>query len=124
MSSATIPGRIALRRLRCAANQGEPPTATVLLVDVSISLNLAAVAQSDAYADVVDLADLASFIRESVAAQPRRLLETIAAHAAIGVLERYPAVERVRLSVIKPEPSGLDAAEESATVRLSRPSIP
>ena len=100
--------------------QGDPPSATLLLVDVSIRLDLTAVAESDAYADVVDLADLAAFVRESVAAQRRRLLETIAVHAARGVLQRYPAVDRVRLRVIKPEPAGLDAADESVTLRLTR----
>ena len=120
MSSKRLPGSIALRGLRCDATQGDPPSATLLLVDVSIRLDLTAVAESDAYADVVDLADLAAFVRESVAAQPRRLLETIAVHAARGVLRRYPAVDRVRLRVIKPEPAGLDAADESVTLRLTR----
>ena len=58
--------------------------------------------------------------RQSVAAQPRRLLETIAVHAARGVLARYAAVQEVRLRVVKPEPAGLDAAEESVELRLSR----
>src|SRR5947208_12630470 len=120
MTSKELPGRIALRGLRCTATQGDPPSATLLLVDISIRLDLMAVAESDAYADVVDLADLAAFVRESVAAQPRRLLETIAVHAARGVLARYTAVYEVRLRVIKPEPAGLDAAEESVEVRLSR----
>ncbi len=115
-----IPGRVALRGLRCSATQGDPPAATLLLVDVSIEIDLSAVAESDAYADVVDLSDLAESVRQAVAAQPRRLLETIAVHAAHGVLARYAAVQDVRLRVIKPEPAGLDAAEESVEVRLSR----
>jgi dihydroneopterin aldolase len=115
-----IPGRVALRGLRCCATQGDPPAATLLVVDVSIEIDLSAVVESDAYADVVDLADLAASVRQTVAAQPRRLLETIAVHAARGVLARYAAVHKVRLRVIKPEPSGLDAAEESVEVRLSR----
>jgi dihydroneopterin aldolase len=89
-------------------------------VDVSIVIDLAAVAESDAYADVVDLADLAASVRQAVAAEPRRVLETIAVHAARGVLARYPLVGEVQLRVIKPEPAGLDAAEESVEVRLSR----
>jgi 7,8-dihydroneopterin aldolase/epimerase/oxygenase len=115
-----IPGRVALRGLRCSATQGDPPAGTLLLVDVSIEIDLSAVAESDAYADVVDLADLAESMRRAVAAQPRRLLETIAVHAARDVLARYAAVHKVRLRVIKPEPAGLDAAEESVEVRLSR----
>ena len=113
-------GRVALRGLRCPATQGNPPVATLLLVDIAIDLDLAAVATSDAFADVVDLADLAASVRESVAARPRMLLETIAVHTARGVLARYPMVEQVRLRVIKPEPEGLDALEESVEVALSR----
>jgi dihydroneopterin aldolase len=89
-------------------------------VDVSIEIDLSTVVDSDAYADVVDLADLAESMRQAVAAQSRRLLETIAVHAARDVLARYAAVRKVRLRVIKPEPAGLDAAEESVEVRLSR----
>jgi dihydroneopterin aldolase len=115
-----IPGRVALSGLRCSATQGDPPAATLLMLDVSVELDLSAVEQSDAYADVVDLADLAASLRQAVAAQPRRLLETIAVQAARAVLARYPAVQRVRLRVIKTEPAGLDAKEESVQVRLSR----
>jgi dihydroneopterin aldolase len=117
-----IPGRFALRGLRCSATQGDPPAATLLLVDVGIEIDLSAVVESDAYADVVDLTDLASSLRQAVAAQPRRLLETIAVHAARAVLARYAAVYDVRLRITKPEPAGLDAAEESVEVRLSRAS--
>src|SRR5438552_18629995 len=115
-----MPGRVALRGLRCSATQGEPPAATLLLVDVSIEIDLSAVEQTDAYADVVDLSDLAVTMRQAVAAHPRRLLETIAGHAARGVLARYADVYDVRLRVVKPQPAGLDAAEESVEVRLSR----
>ena len=111
---------VALRGLRCSATQGDPPAATLLLVDVGIEIDLAAVAESDAFADVVNLADLAESVRQSVAARPYRLLETIAVHAARGVLARYATVHEVRLRVIKPEPVGLDAADESVEVRQVR----
>jgi dihydroneopterin aldolase len=114
-----LPGRVALRALRCHATQGDPPSAVVLLVDVEIRLDLTAVANTDAYADVVDLADLALSVREAIAEKPRRLLESLAVHAARTVLQRYPNLYEVRLRVIKPEPAGLDAAEESAEVRLN-----
>jgi dihydroneopterin aldolase len=48
------------------------------------------------------------------------LLETIAVHAARGVLQRYAMVQQVQLRVIKPNPAGLDAAEESVQIALSR----
>src|SRR5215510_13338640 len=114
-----LPGRVALRGLRCDAAQGDPPSAVVLLVDVEIRLDLKAVANTDAYEDVVDLNNLALSVREAIAEKPRRLLESLAVHAASTVLQRYPNVYEVHLRVIKPEPAGLDAAEESVEVRLN-----
>jgi dihydroneopterin aldolase len=108
---STVPGRIELRGLRCSNG---------LLVDVSVGLDLSAVAESDAYADTVDLADLAQTLREALAA-PFLLLETAAVHAARAVLQRYVSVTDVELRVGKPEPDGLDAAEEAVGVRLVRP---
>jgi len=88
------------------------------MVDVRIELDLSRVAESDAYADVVDLTDLAAAVREVLAARPRLLLETLAVQAARDVLRRFPSVKAVSLRVSKPEPAGMDAAEESVEVRL------
>jgi dihydroneopterin aldolase len=115
-----VPGTIALRGLRCSALQGDPPGSTRLVVDVSIDFDLAAVADSDSYDDVVDLADLAETVREDVAGPPRLLLETIAVHVARGVLRRYGMVDAVRVRVVKPEPPGLEADEECVELRLAR----
>ncbi len=90
-----------------------------LLLDVSVGLDLSAVAESDAYADTVDLAELAQTLREALAA-PFLLLETAAVHSARAVLQRYVSVTDVELRVRKPEPDGLDAAEEAVSVRLAR----
>jgi dihydroneopterin aldolase len=89
-------------------------------VDVSIDLDLARVAETDAYADTVDISALADTIREVMLGPPPLLLETLAVHAARQVLQQYPPVLEVRLRVAKPEPAGLDAAEEAVSVRLSR----
>ena len=118
MQSSEVRGRVALTGLRCPATQGNPPESTLLLVDIAIELDLAAVATSDAFDDVVDLADLAAFVRQRVAEHPQMLLESIAVRTARGVLERYPMVERVQLRVLKPEPAGLDAESESVELAL------
>ena len=76
--------------------------------------------QSDSYADVVDLADLATAVREIVGGPPRLLLETVAVDVARLVLDRYPSVSRVTLRLAKPEPPGLDTAEEVVEVALDR----
>jgi dihydroneopterin aldolase len=107
-----VPGTLALHGLRC----GE------LSVDVLAELDLERVAETDAYADTVDIAALAETLREVLLGPPRLLLETMAVHAARLVLERYPLVQEVRLRVAKSEPAGLDAAEEAVSVRLVRDS--
>ena len=108
----SVPGRIELRGLRCSNG---------VLVDLSVGLDLSAVAESDAYADTVDLADLAATVRQAVAIPPRLLLETAAVHAARAVLQHYPMLDQVELRLAKPEPPGLEAAEEAVSVRLTRP---
>jgi len=115
--------RVELRGLRCAgrhADQGADEAAQVFLVDVSIEIDLAAVAVSDSYADVVDLADLAATVREVVGGPPRLLLETVAVHAARRVLEHYAPVQRVQLRLARPDPPGLDADEEAVELKLDR----
>lgn len=118
-----VPGRVTLGRLRCSGRHGGPRAGDadqLFFVDVSVELDLGPVARSDAYADVVDLADLATTVRQIVSGPPRLLLETVAVHAARLVLERYPRVSRVWLRLAKPEPAGLDAAEEAIEVTLDR----
>ena len=43
-----VVGRIGLHGLRCVATQGDPPVGNQLSVDVTIQLDLTAVAESDA----------------------------------------------------------------------------
>jgi len=110
-----------LRGLKCPGRHGEARSDQTYVVDVAIEMDLAAVAESDAYADVVDLADLAHTVRQSVAAPPRLLLETVAVHTARLVLERYSLAHSVALRIASPNPHGLDAAEEAVSLRLDRP---
>ena len=113
-------GRIELRGLRCSGAHGDPPVEARLIADVSVELDLSAVADSDAYADTIDLADLAATVRDCVAAPSRLLLETVAVHAAGEVLQRFGRVNEVRLRLAKPDPPGLEAAEEAVEVALAR----
>lgn len=90
------------------------------MADIALEIDLQPVSLSDSYADVVDLAALAACVRETVSAPPRLLLETLTVHAARLVLDRFPSVLKVRLRLAKPEPPGLDAAEEAVEVTLDR----
>jgi dihydroneopterin aldolase len=116
------PGFVEIRQLRCQGRVGETDALETLLVDVGIALDLGPVASSDAYEDVVDLSALAATVRAMVARKPWLLLETVAVQTARAILHEYPSVASVRLRVAKPEPPGLDAAEESVELTLQRDS--
>lgn len=118
-----IAGRVELRQLSCSGRHGDTGDGGAeqhFFVDVTIELDLSPVALSDAYADVVDLADLARTVREVIGGTPRLLLETVAVHVVRQVLELYPTVRQVRLRLARPDPPGLGAAEEAVEVTLDR----
>jgi 7,8-dihydroneopterin aldolase/epimerase/oxygenase len=119
----SVPGQVMLRGLRCRGRHGDLAATAVerlFVVDVALDVDLGPVSESDSYADVVDLADLAAAVREIIGGPPRLLLETVAVDVARLVLKRYPSVSRVSLRLAKPEPPDLDAAEEVVEVALDR----
>ncbi len=116
-------GTVELRGLRCYGRHGNPEgdeTPRAFVVDVGIEVDLEAVSMSDSYDDVVDLAALATTLRDVVGGAPRQLLETVAVRAAQRVLEDYAMVQRVSLRLARPDPPGLDALEEAVQVVLPR----
>lgn len=117
-----ILGSVQLRGVRCprAATQ-EVGQSTLLLADVSVQVDLRAVAEQDDLEGGVDFAALASVVKEAVAAEARELLEAAAVSVADAVLGRFPSVAEVWLRLAKPNPPGLDAAEEAVELRLTRP---
>jgi dihydroneopterin aldolase len=58
---------------------------------------------SDDLDDTVDYRKLAALVREVFAGPERLLLEGLAGAVADGVMERFPAVEGVRVRVRKPD---------------------
>ena len=74
-----------------------------LFLDISLDLDFAAAAASESVEDTVDYAALADEMEALVVAGRFRLLETLVERCAEQVLERHPAVERVRVTVHKPE---------------------
>ena len=59
--------------------------------------------ETDRIEDTVDYRKLAALVREVFAGEERLLLEGLAGSIADGIMERYPAVERVRVRVRKPD---------------------
>ncbi len=76
--------------------------------------------ETDRIEDTVDYRRLAALVREVFAGPERLLLEGLAGAVADGIVERFPAVERVRVRVRKPDVV-LDPPVEFAAVVVERP---
>ena len=106
-----LPGRISIRGLRCRGRQGPTPTDQQQLHDYLVDVVVS-----------VDIADLATCVRDEVARRPRVLLERVAADVARAVIERFERVDAVGVKIEKPEPASLDAAAEAVEITISRSS--
>ena len=118
-----LPGRIFIRGLRCQGRQGPTPADQQhvhdYLVDIAVSVDIADAVARDDLAAALDIAELASCVRDEVARRPRVLLERVAADVARAVIERFERVAEVRVTIEKPQPDGLDAAAEAVEVSLT-----
>src|SRR5437867_7040926 len=122
---SALPGRILIRGLRCRGRQGPAPAdqqqAHDYLVDVALSVDIANAVARDELAAAVDIAEVASCVRDEVARRPRVLLERMASDVARALLQRFERLTEVRVKVEKPEPGGLDASAEAVEVTIARP---
>lgn len=119
-----LPGRIIIRGLRCRGRQGptsaDQEHAQDYLVDLELALDVADAAGQDDLAAALDIAKVASIVRDEVARRPRVLLERMTADVAHVLLEQFDQVTEVRVKVEKPEPRGLDAAAEAVELTILR----
>ena len=119
-----LPGRIIIRGLRCRGRQGPSPADREdpqdYLVDLELSVDVAEAATRDDLAAALDIATVASIVRDEVARRPRVLLERMTADVAQALLKEFDQVTEVRVKVEKPEPRGLDAAAEAVELTISR----
>ena len=115
-------GWVELQGLRCWGRHGVYPeeraTERLFLVDVAVRTELGRAASSDDLSDALDLADLAQTVQEIVGGPQRKLLESLAVAAATAVLQRFAQAVEVKVRVRKPDPPGLEAAEEAVSVEL------
>jgi 7,8-dihydroneopterin aldolase/epimerase/oxygenase len=116
-------GWVELQGLRCWGRHGvypeEQASERLFLVDVAVRTEVGRPASSDDLSDALDLACLAQTVREVVAGPPRKLLESLAVAAAALVLQRFAQAVEVKVRVRKPDPPGIEAAEEAVAVELA-----
>ena len=116
--------RIELRGLTVRGHHGvfdhERRDGQDFVVDVTVWLDLAAAAASDALADTLDYGALAERAAAIVAGEPCDLIETVAGRIADDVLTD-PRVRRVRVALHKPQaPIPLEFADVAVVVHRSR----
>jgi dihydroneopterin aldolase len=78
-----------------------------------------AATDTDRIEDTVDYRRLADLVREVFSGRERLLLEGLAGAVADGIVERFPAVDRVRVRVRKPDVV-LDPPADHAAVVVER----
>jgi dihydroneopterin aldolase len=88
------------------------------LVDLWVDVHGPAT-DTDRIEDTVDYRRLAELVREVFGGRERLLLEGLAGAVADGIVERFPAVERVRVRVRKPDVV-LDPPVDYAAVTVER----
>jgi 7,8-dihydroneopterin aldolase/epimerase/oxygenase len=72
------------------------------ILDILLRVDLAAAGASDALEDTVDYGAVTHSITRHFTQEPFRLIEAAAHHVAMALLEEFPPVLAVRLTVRKP----------------------
>jgi dihydroneopterin aldolase len=83
--------------LRAEQELGQP-----FVVSVELRLDLRPAGISDDLTKTVDYSEVHRIAREIVEGPPVQLTETLAERIAAGTLDEHPAVEAVRVRVVKP----------------------
>jgi dihydroneopterin aldolase len=117
-------GWVELTGLRCQGRHGAYPeeqaSQRVFLVDVAVRTDVKRAATSDDLSDALDLACLAQTVQEVISGPSRKLLEALALGVSSAVLQRFAQAVEVKVRVRKPDPPGIDAAEEAVCLTVSR----
>ena len=116
--------RIDLRGLTVRGNHGvfdhERRDGQDFIVDVTVWIDLGAAAASDQLTDTYDYGVLAQRAAAIAGGPPRKLIETVAAEIADGVMGRWPVLA-VEVTVHKPEaPIPLEFSDVAVVARRSR----
>jgi dihydroneopterin aldolase len=105
---------------RHGVGEAERASGQTFVVDLALHLDTRPAAESDALADTVDYAELASAVTAIVEGEPVNLIETLAARIADRCLTD-PRVVGAEVTVHKPEaPIGLPFRDVTVTVDRRR----
>ena len=128
----TEPGRsgtfgrdeIILEGMRFYAYHGANPEERSLgqrfTVDVTLVVDLQLAGKSDHLDDTVSYSAVYKLVRRIVEGEPRNLIEAVAESLASEILESFPLVELVTVTVRKPEVPMKGSMLEAAGVRIRR----
>lgn len=100
---------------------GEKTVGQQFSVDAVLSVDLSAAGASDDLSHTVHYGEVAELIHAQITGEPVELIETLADRTARLVLEGYPLVQRVELTVNKPQaPIRVPFANVAVTVVRER----
>ncbi|MHB1362032.1 MAG: dihydroneopterin aldolase [Thermoleophilia bacterium] len=108
MASKEHPLRITIKGLEVFAYHGvlpeEKKQGQPFLFDIGLSQKQTSAPETDDIADTVDYAAVCDRVAEVATAGSYNLLEKLAAVVADDILERFPAVDRVKVRIAKTSP--------------------
>ena len=89
------------------------------IVDLIAKLDLRKAGENDDLTESVSYAELFETCREIVEGEPCKLIETVAEKIAAACLQRFPKIETVTVTVIKPDPP-INGHFHSMAVEITR----
>lgn len=118
-------GTISIKGLRIFARHGchpeERKTGATFVVDIDMDLPIALAAKSDNLHDSVDYVSVMSIVEE-VMSTPQNLIEPVAHRISALLLDSFPTVESVKVTIKKPAPPvKFELDYVSVTTSMKRP---
>jgi dihydroneopterin aldolase len=89
-------------------------------VDVTLAADLRRAGRSDDLGDTVSYSAVYKLVRGIVEGEPRQLIEAVAEEIAAEILTNFPPVQRVSVTVRKPEVPMKGSMLDAAGVRITR----
>jgi len=115
---------ILLEGMRFYAYHGVHPEERALgqrfTVDVTLAADLRRAGRSDDLGDTVSYSAVYKLVRGIVEGEPRQLIEAVAEEIAAEILTNFPPVQRVSVTVRKPEVPMKGSMLDAAGVRITR----